>query len=309
MRLFPGLSILCAFAGFCAGAALAQGPPPAEGEGVALTVTVTLASKSQGAIPEITSDQVVVKQDGKERRILSWVPARNEDAKLNLVIFVDPTIAPGTATRWVELQNFLRSLPQGTRVATGHGNKGKAIIDQNFTSDLDLAAKTLKFPETLPIGTSGFDDAIRDLCQRWPSTPGRRVLLLVSPGFSTGSNVGVGQATEQAQRSRVVIYTLHAVGTAAIGMGLGEVPYGGQEVLGKLASNTGGKGFSYSGNETALSYQPYLQEIRHLIDQQFLLTFLAQPGAKQGSAHLQVSVAPKGFDVLTPNLVYVPGVR
>src|SRR5579862_9048001 len=127
MRNFRKLIMAGAILALCTAAVPAQ-------QGAPVTVTVTVTGKDQTP-PQIPANEILVRQDGKARPVISWTPAKGDHAGLDLAIVVDDSITPRVADRWSELQSFVRSLPVETRVAIVYANYGGTRFEQSFTTD------------------------------------------------------------------------------------------------------------------------------------------------------------------------------
>jgi VWFA-related protein len=305
-----------AVAGFCAAVTIAQTPPPPQEEGVALTVTVTATGRDQIAPPKISPNEVVVRQDGKVRKVLAWEPVQAGSARLDLAVLIDDSLSTRVAGQWNELQAYLRTLPGDARVAVAYANFGAAHFQQEFTTDRELAAKAFQIPRAITGTSNGIYDSVADLAKKWPETHNRRVILLISSGidltdgiFDTqpANNGPLQKAIDQAQRSSVVVYSLYASGSGRLENNSFLISNG-QGCLGRIAAETGGDSF-FLGLDTPVSFQPFLQDIGRLLAQQYLLTFLAAPGTKAGYARLRVTVENNAVELLAQDRIYVPVVR
>jgi VWFA-related protein len=307
--------LAAAVAGLRATAAIAQGAPPTKEEGVALTVMVTATGRDQAAPPKVSSNEVIVRQDGKGRKVLAWEPVQ-ANTRLDLVVLVDDSLSARVAGQWSDLHNYLRTLTGDARVAVAKADFGAAHFVQEFTTDRELAAKAFQIPTGAGGASNGIYDAVADLIKKWPETHNRRVILLISSGIDLTDGVfdtqpaingPLQKAIDQAQRAGVVVYSLYASGSGRLENNSFLISNG-QGCLGRLAAETGGDSF-FLGLDTPVSFQPFLQDIGRLLGQQYLLTFLAAPGAKAGYAHLRVTVENNAVELLAQDRVYVPGVR
>lgn len=309
-------SVAASTALLSAASAFAQSAPPPQEEGVALTVTVTATGRDQAVPPKISSNEVVVSQDGRGRKVLAWEAVQPGNSRLELAVLVDDSLSTRVAGQWSDLQNYLRTLPVDVRVSVAYANYGAAHIQQDFTTDHELAAKAFQIPKGSGGTSNGIYDAVADLIKKWPETHDRREILLISSGIDLTNGIfdtqpaingPLQKAIDQAQRSSVVVYSLYASGSGRLENNSFLISNG-QGCLGRLAAETGGDSF-FLGLDTPVSFQPFLQDIGRLLGQQYLLTFLAVPGSKAGYAHLRVTVENNAVELLAPDRVYVPGVR
>jgi len=314
MRVFRKTWIALAVTAFCAAMVMAQGT--SQQEGVAITVTVTAVGRDLTPPPPIPQNEVVVRQEGKVRPVVSWLPAKDGGAGLDLIVMVDDALASDVAGRWDDVRQFLRSLPANTREEIAYASFGSIKVEVPLTMQHDAAANGLRIPSSPLGGNNGIYDAVRDLIQRWPATDNRKVLLLISSGldFTNGIsntlpslNYPLQGAIDQAQRSGVTVYTMYAGGEGRLLRSVYLITNG-QGCLSRLAAETGGDSF-FSGLSTPVTFQPFLEDIRRLVGQQYLLTFLAEPEAKAGFKRLQVIVETHQVEILAPDRVFVPAAK
>src|SRR3981189_3122705 len=104
--------------------------------------------------------------------------------------------------------------PPTTAIGVGYMRDATVDIVQNLTTDHSLAASKLR----LPLGNAGAFSSIylsiEDLIKRWPESPLRREILVISDGIdhvggTSLTNREVCSAIEQAQRGNIIIYTLY----------------------------------------------------------------------------------------------------
>ncbi|HXQ98048.1 MAG TPA: hypothetical protein VN774_06365 [Candidatus Limnocylindrales bacterium] len=293
--------------------AMSSAAIPAQ-QGPAVTVTVTAMGKDKSAPPPIPANEVVVRVDNKVRPIVSWVPSEGGRAGLDLAIVVDDSITPRAADRWSEMQSFVRSLPVDTRVGVAYANYGATHFEQDFTANHEQAAKAFRIPAALSGSTNGTFDAVRDLIKKWPATPSRREILLISSGIDLDNgvsdtdpnrNMELQSLIDEAERSGIVVYTIYA-STPGPESHNAFLVMNGQGCLGRLAAETGGDAF-FQGLETPVSFQPFLDEIHTLLGQQYLLTFYAEPRPKPGFSHLKVVPESHSIQLIAPDHVYISG--
>ncbi len=57
-------------------------------------ITISLSVADDKRMPEVTREDVIVKQGKNRMRIMSWTPAREEHDGLNLFILIDDSCDP-----------------------------------------------------------------------------------------------------------------------------------------------------------------------------------------------------------------------
>jgi hypothetical protein len=294
----------------------AQDAPPAAT--VPVHMLVTLNPEGAKPIPEVKREDVFVKQ-GKERlKVTEWFPTTGERAALDLFILIDDACDTSLGSQLNDLRSFISAQPSTTSVGVGYMRNATVQITQNFTNDHDLAAKALR----LPLGTSGSYGSpylsLIDLLKRWPEHPVRREVVMVTDGidrargggprsFPSASNPDVDSAVSVALRTGTIIYTIYSPGVGRVHRNFWEANNG-QNFISQLSEATGGESF-YLGLQAPVSFQPYLNDMQRMLNNQYLLGFLAKPKKKAGLQYVKVSSEITGVEIVAPDAVWVPATK
>lgn len=277
-------------------------------------VVVTLRKTGQYAPPRLTSQDVLVYQNNERRPVLGWAPARGEQAGLDLAILIDDSLASSLGLQRTDLNQFIASLPSTTRVAVAYGDHGDADTKQTFTSDHELAAKSLRLPEGRINEGSSIYLSLTDLMKHRPEGDNRRAILLVSDGIDLFRGVvdseptlnpELNQAIEMAHRKDIMVYTIFADGAASFTRNFFLINNG-QGCLARLAYETGGESY-FQGFQTPLAFAPYLKKLGDLLEHQYLLTFQARLGKEPAYERLRVTTEQPGVELIGPDQVFIPG--
>lgn len=316
MRLHPQLRATALLTVLASAAVFAQSPSPAlnaDQGAVPITVTVTALGHGESAPPPIPLRDVVVHQNNKVRKIISWQPVNPSDPKLDIVVVIDDALANSLATRYPELRNFFVALPAGSRLAVAYANRGAIQLALQTTTDHTLADKALRNPAGVQVDNDSPYESIADLARGWPARQGRRVMVFVSSGVDIHS-IGEGRnpedwetmqkAIDAAQNKGIIIYSIFAKPFMS-SLVTEPMLSKGQDGLNYLSTQTGGKAF-YEGLASDPSFGPYLQEIQRDLQQQYELTFSAEPGKKAAFDELHVALESKSPQLRYPARVFVP---
>src|SRR6266446_10923592 len=167
--IFGALAVIL---GFFATSVVAAGPGT-------VTMTVTAVGKKDTSPPIVNKDDVQLYLNKERTQVADW----KHGEKLYLAVVIDDSLESSIANQWGDLKAFLTSQPSTTYVSVSYARNGAVQVAQDFTNDHELAAKALR----LPIGGGGaFTSpylAILDLMKRWPASPDRRSILLISSGI------------------------------------------------------------------------------------------------------------------------------
>jgi hypothetical protein len=187
-------------------------------------------------------------------------------------ILIQDNLVPAVNLELEGLRNLIRSLPPGSRVLTGYITTGSLSVTQDFTTDINRAAASLRILRGA--GSTPYSPYVelREGLRRFDSQPqGRRVVLLISNGLDSSrgfpeanpaQSPGLDQSIRDAQSRRVAVFSIFAPeigfqGPNRVGSLLG------QGSLKRLSGETGGK--SYNGGMSVINFKPYLRDFQNSI--------------------------------------------
>ena len=279
---------------------------------VSMTVTASVDSKKR--MPEITRDDIVVRQGKSRLEVADWVPARGDRAGLELFILIDENADARIASQYDELRSFINAQPASTLVGVGYMRNASVQIAQDLTTDHRLAAQSLRLPigHSLPYSDSYL--AVTDLMKRWPVDGNRREVIMFTDGngrdgFHRGwhrsyhTEPDADTAISVAQRTGTNIFTIYAPGSARAWRGTWS-GLNGQFNMTRLSDSTGGASF-YLGLHAPVSIQPYLTQVQTMLDNQYILSFYAKPGKKAGLQSINLSTEVAGVNLAAHDAVWV----
>jgi VWFA-related protein len=248
---------------------------------------------------------LLVREDGEMQQILSIrLPSENP---ISLAILLQDDLVPSIALETKGIAEFIRRLPNGSRVMVGYIRSGALDVRRKFTTDLEKAASGLRSP--LGLASAGpynpFVEIIEAL-HRFDSQPaGRRALIVVSDGVdvshgvdssSPGQSLDLQRAVTEAQRRGVAVYSVYAPPAANAVSQL--VLDNGQSCLERLSSETGGRAF-FQGTGAPVSFNPFLKEIEASLSRQIALTYLSTHPDK-GFHRLDIKPIERDVEVRHP---------
>jgi hypothetical protein len=278
-------------------------------EPVPAHLVVTAEAHRGNDVPDIRKEDVIVYQGRERRQVADWTPLRGERGALQLFILLDDSSHTNVGSQFGEIRSFIESQPPTTAVGIGYMRDGTVDITQNLTTEHELAAKALR----LPMGNLGAFASIylsiQDVIKRWPETPVRREIVVISDGIDyfggTGpANPYVDNCIEQAQKAGILIYAIYATGVGHYGHNLWRMNWG-QNYLSEVAQETGGEAY-FLGYETPVSFGPYLADISGRLEHQYMLTFLAKPGKKPGLQSVKLKTEVPKVELAAADRVFVP---
>jgi hypothetical protein len=277
--------------------------------GVPAHLVVTVEARHGKDVPVLHRDDVMAYQ-GKERgTVTDWLPLQGDHAGLDFFVLLDDASSTSLGSQLDDLRQFILGQPATTSIGVGYMRNGTVDIAQNFTADHAAAAKSLR----LPFGSAGASASpylsIVDLIKRWPEGPVRREILMVSDGIDRLGGGGpsdpyADSAIEQAQKAGVIVFTIYANGVGHWGHSFWRINWG-QNYLAQIADETGGESY-FLGLQTPVSFSPYLDDLSHRLDHQYLLTFLAKPEKKAGLQGVKLRTEVPNAELVSADRVWVP---
>jgi hypothetical protein len=274
-----------------------------------IQMTVTAESPHGYNPPAITRDDVMVYEGRTRDKVTDWLPLQGDHAGLELFVLIDDSANTSLGLQLDDIRQFINSQPASTRVGVAYMQNGVAQIVQNLTSDHRQAAKALR----LPLGVPGVDASpyfsLEDLIKRWPQSNSRREVIMVSDGIDRFWGSGpddpyVTSVIEKAQRAGVLVYALYTPGVGHYGRSFWRTWWG-QIYLSRVADESGGESYYVGFYGPAVSFAPYLDEITHRLDHQYLLTFEPQTRSKAGMQRVKVTTEEPNVELVSADSVYV----
>jgi hypothetical protein len=167
------------------------------------TISFWAAGDKGEAVEGLTTDEVVVMEDGAARVVTKVV---RDPRPLTLSILVDSS-APLASTYRLNVVDavaaFVRDLPPGTRYALWTtGDRPKKIVD--FTDDRTRAASALR--KAVPSGGNTLLDALVEASEELEKSEAERTVLLAITGVGIGfTNNSRQQVVDTVRKSRVQV--------------------------------------------------------------------------------------------------------
>ena len=87
----------------------------------------------------VTSAKTNANDENEQRTLQTIEP-------LDLAVLIQDDLVPQVGNELGVTRDFIRSLPQGSRVMVGYITAGSLQVRQPFTDDLDKAARSLRIP-------------------------------------------------------------------------------------------------------------------------------------------------------------------
>jgi len=325
-RILPRLFAVLAVGTLCSLGAFAQGTAKVH-------MVVTAESTNENVSPADFDRRSVLVKQGKDRlQVSDWIPARGDQAALQLFILIDDTCASGMGSYLEDLKTFIKAQPATSSVAIGYMRNANVTVVQDFTTDHEQAASALR----LPMGSLSTQDSpylsLTSLVRRWPEGKVRREVLMITDGIdrlrgyvpSTSANAGMGRtspsrqvggsmpyispdvstASEVSQHYGVIVHSIYARGVGRADRNYYE-SQNGLNGLSKLSDETGGESF-YLTAQNAVSIKPYIDRLQTILDNQYYLVFLAKPQKRAGLQRIKLDSDAPNTEFAAGDNVWVP---
>jgi hypothetical protein len=187
---------------------------------VPVHLTVTVEARHGKDVPVLKQGDVMVFQKNERLQVTDLVPSQGDCAALQMFILIDDASGMSLGSHLNDLRQFIETQPGATSIGIGYMRNAMVEIVQNLTADHSKAAKALRLPLGFPGVMPSPFLALSDLIKRWPASPARHEVLLVTSGSDPlGGGIAdpyLGAAIEHAQRAGIVVYAIYApaAGTA-----------------------------------------------------------------------------------------------
>ena len=198
-------------------------------------------------------------------------------APINLAILIQDDLTSQVSNELGVTRDFIRSLPNGSRVMVGYVTSGSLQVRQPFTTDLDRAARSLRIPLSSNAASpyNPYVELIQALKKFDANAKGRNAVLLISDGLDTsrgfdvssaGQTLDLERAIKHANERGVAVYTFYAPSVGLSGRNRLAAGYG-QSSLNRLARDTGGKAF-FQGTTGFVTFDSYFEHLRRALNEQ-----------------------------------------
>jgi len=224
------------------------------------------------------------------------------EAPIILAVLIQDNLIGRVNNELGEIRDFIKDLPDGSLVMTAYISTGTLRVRQEFTSDKQKAADSLRILLSSDIATP-FSPYLQvtDALKMFDDQPkdARRMLLMISDGLddtiglrrsSPSFSAYLDQTIAEAQRRGVAVFTIYAPGVGRTRYYRHAVNYGQGSLL-KFSDATGGEAF-FSGIGF-VSFNPYFREYNELLKNQWLITYKSN-NTKKGFRKIEVTT---DFDI------------
>jgi hypothetical protein len=277
-------------------------------ETVPVSTLVSVEARHGKEIPIVNREDVRVFEGHNRLKVTDWIPLQGDQSSLELFILIDDASNTNLASQFDDMRHFMNAQPPATTIAVGYIQNGTVRVVQNFTKDHSAVGKALRFPLGFGAGGSSAYLSVTDAIKRWPQSPARHEILLISSGIDPLqpgiSDSYLDQAVSQAQQTGTQVSAIYASGSGHFGHSLWRINQG-QNNLSRLADETGGEAY-FQGFDTPIGFAPFLDQFAERLNHQYKLTFLANPAKKPTYRHVRLETEVPNAELVIADKVYVP---
>jgi hypothetical protein len=296
-------------AGLFANLGLSSTPP--NGTPITTRVVITaLSSTTLGRPASLDAGDVAMLQGKTPVPILHLQRLAGNLSDMQLFVFLDDsTRSASLGTHLPELKSFLKSLPSTTQVAIGYMRNGTFALAQPFTTDHEIAAASVRLPESLPGANGSPYFALSDLARHWPSKQpsNRRAVLMLTDGVDRYFNSAdmddpyVDAAVRDALKAHVMVYSIYLRGAGRYGHGDWVTNFA-QSRLNKVSQETGGNAYFETFSDP-VAIAPFLKDLQERFDNQYQMIFAALP--QKGVQPVKLRMESPELKVQGPTRIYI----
>ena len=271
---------------------------------------VTAEARHGSNVPDITRSDVFVYEGHDRDQVTDWVPAQGDHAGLELFIVLDDGSSSSLGSQLEDLRKFITAQPASTKIGLAYMQNGTAKVEQSPTTDHAAAAKALRLPMSIRGVNASPYISLSDLIKRWPESPERREVLMISDGIDRYYGSGdmtdpyVDTAIDDAQRAGILVSAIYNPGVGHFSHSYWQT-YWGQLYLSQVADKTGGEAYYLGLSGAPVSFTPYLEDLTRRLNHQYFLTFLAKPPKKAGLQPVKLRTEVRNVDLVSASKVYV----
>ena len=172
---------------------------------------------------------------------------------VDLAVLVQDDLVSRVGNELGVTRDFIRRLPAGSRVMVGYLTSGSLQVRQQFTGDLEAAARSLRVPRASASSApyNPYVEVVEALRRFDAAGKNRRVVLLISDGLDVSrgfdastvvNSIDLARAAREAKKRDVTVYSFYAPSVGLSGYNRTLAGYG-QSALARLSRETGGRAF------------------------------------------------------------------
>jgi hypothetical protein len=275
-----------------------------EQQGQGQIVVTVLPQKGRETSANLLQQDLQLKVNGKASDITAWLPLREHNSNLEMVILINSSANTSLALQFSEIAGFIRSLSPDVKVAVGYTNARGAALAGPLSSDRDEAVRELRIPGDSYGSTPNPYFCLSELAKDWPSTDhsARREAVLITDGQA--SHEYVNTVIDDYIRAGLVVYCIFWPSRGGDTDKFGSKSSFGQGQLQQIAQATGGRSYG-AGADDPVSLSPYLDDIKWRLQNQYRLSFGSLLKGKPKVQNIELKVNNSATKVYAPQRAFI----
>lgn len=237
-----------------------------------VTVPCAVTDRNGLYVNYLSNTDFLLKEDGKTQRIAQLSQETSLPSTLAILIDTSMSVDPVLSLEKQTAKQFLQSMLREQDLAMVMSFDRNPSIATDLTADMKQLEKAI---DSISIGqgTSLHDAVYRVCAEKLTNQGGRKVIILISDGEDTTSQMKFANAIDSVQRADAIVYAIsNRIST--------EGSFGNTRILKQYAESTGGRAFfSASLQDIKKAFDGIQQELRD----QYILSYDSSNTAQDGS--------------------------
>jgi hypothetical protein len=305
-----GLAVVLAATAMAASLGFAQ-KNDQTGQGRA--VVTILPSAKNGAVGQVPAQSLKLKVNGKDSTVTNFTQLGDANSPVELVLLLDSGSRTSLGSEFSEIESFVKEMPPNTKMAIAYMQDGRAAFSSQLSSNAADVLKGLHLSAGFPGSNASPYFCLSDLAKSWPShdRTARREVLMVTDGVDNydrrydPEDPYVETAVNDSVRAGLIVYSIYWKDMGRANNSWYETNAG-QNLLLTVTQATGGNSY-WEGVGNPVSLQPFLQDLRRRLSNQYELNFTAPSNGKPQVETMKVDLKVPSAKVASPQRVLVTG--
>jgi len=276
-------------------------------------VVTILPSAKNGSVGQVPAQSLKLKVNGKDSSVTNFTPLADANSPVELVLLLDSGARTSLGSQFSEIESFVKEMPPNTRMAIAYMDNGRAAFSSQLSSNAADVLKGLHLSAGFPGSNASPYFCLSDLAKNWPShdRTARREVLMVTDGVDNyerrydPEDPYVAASINDSVRAGLIVYSIYWKDMGRANNGWYETNAG-QNLLLEVTQATGGNSY-WEGIGNPVSLQPFLQDLRRRLNNQYELSFTAPSNGKPEVESLKVDLKVPSAKVDSPQKVLVTG--
>jgi len=276
-------------------------------------VVTILPSAKNGTVNQVPTQNLKLKVNGKNSTVTNFSPLSDASSPVELVLLLDSGSRTSLGTEFNDIETFVKEMPPNTRMAIAYMETGRAAFASPLSPNAADVLKGLHLSTGFPGSNASPYFCLSDLAKNWPShdRTARREVLMVTDGVDNydrrydPEDPYVATAVNDSVKAGLVVYSIYWKDMGRANNSWYETNAG-QNLLLTVTQATGGYSY-WEGVGNPVSLQPFLQDLRRRLNNQYELSFTAPSNGKPEIASMKIDLKVPSAKVASPQKVLVTG--